>query len=149
MSALGLPKTTEYALKILTCLSLCGGRPLPASAVARCIHIPERQASKVLHFLTWRGVTRSRRGPNGGYQLRQSPEGIRVAEVLELFQPVPDPDSEPPDDPLQRVWSETAGRCQPEWEQLTIAELARRTAGQWESSACSEAGVLVWSNRED
>ncbi len=125
-----LPRTVEYALKILICLTIFAGRPLPASAVATLARIPVSQASKVLNYLNLRGLTRSRRGSHGGYQLRTNPEGIYVKGVIELFQPVPEEDTAT--DPLSNVWSQMSARFWDDVENLTIAELARRTAAQFE-----------------
>jgi len=133
-----LPKAVEYAIKILICLALSHRRPIPASAVAKCIRIPPSQAAKTLHLLSRAGLTRSRRGSNGGYWLRQSPEEIRVEQLMKLFQPVIDEDSDSSADPLLRIWSETSARYEKDWEQLTVAELARRTASQWTCSPRSE-----------
>ncbi len=132
-----LTKEVEYAIKILICLALSLGHPTPARAVAQCIQIPLSQAAKILHFLSLRGLTRSRRGSNGGYSLRRSPEEIRVGQVVELFQPPSEEDFEISPDPLRQVWQQTSAGCQP-WERLTIAELAWRTAGKWACAACLE-----------
>ena len=126
MYPLVLPKTIEYALKILVFLTIFAGRPVSASTVAQRARIPGSQASKILNYLKVRGLTRSRRGSQGGYELRADPEEIRVEKVVELFQPVPEVDPTAPTDPLLKVWSETAGRHWKETGHLTIAELARR-----------------------
>ena len=129
-----LPKTVEHAIKILVCLALSVGTPISASTVAQSLRIPPSQTAKILHYLSLRGLTRSRRGSSGGYSLRESPEQISVGRVTELFQPSPDEGRQAFDDPLLQIWSETSDRYEHEWHQLTIAELARRTAGKWQSS---------------
>ncbi len=146
MLLLTLPKAAEYAIKMLICLALSAGRPIPAREVARCVRIPPSQAAKILHFLRWVGLTGSRRGSSGGYLLTQRPEDIRVEQVVQFFRLAPDKDSDPASDPLQQIWSATAARSQHEWEQLTIAELARRTAGQWNCSVPGANENLVHEN---
>lgn len=137
MLLMTLPKTVEYAIKILVCLTLSMGRPVSASEVARCVRIPPSQAAKVLHYLSWRGLTRSRRGSLGGYLLKEDPEQINLERVIQLFQASPDEDVNSSTDPLLQIWSQTFAHYQEDWQQLTIAELARRTAGHWVCSQCT------------
>jgi Rrf2 family protein len=136
MVLLALPKAAEYAIKILVCLALSTGRPVSAGEAARCVRIPPSQAAKVLHFLRWAGLARSRRGSNGGYLLKQCAEETTVEQVMRLFSLTPDEEPGSPADPLLEVFSQAAARSQKDWEQLTIAELARRTADRWECSTC-------------
>jgi Rrf2 family protein len=138
-----LPKAVEYAIKVLTCLAVSAGRAVSASEAARCVRIPPSQAAKTLHFLSWAGLTRSRRGPKGGYLLGKRPEEIRLEQVMRLYQPAAQQEVEGPADPILQVWSETSGSGEQAWEQLTIAELARRTAGQWQSSMCAEEAASL------
>ena len=138
-----LPKGVEYAVKLLICLAFFSGRPVTAAQAARCVRIPPSQAAKMLHFLSWGGFTRSRRGSKGGYLLRMRPEEIRVAQVMSLFRPASEQDTDASADPILQVWSEASESGERAWEQLTIAELARRTAGQWHCPTCAEAAVLL------
>lgn len=135
-AAPSMPKMAEHAIKVLICLALAPGRFLSAGAIAQCVRLRTTQTAEVLHLLTWRGFTRSRRGSSGGYALRVKAEEIAVSEVMELFHPIRDPDVEPASDPLLQVWSEVADKYQQAWGQRTIAELARQTANQWECSMC-------------
>ena len=142
MALPGLPSQIEEAIKILVCLALSAPCAVPASTVAKCTHVPASQVSKILNYLTWRGMVRSRRGSKGGYYLAQSPDDIHVGQVIQLFRPAFKKPSGWPPDPLLRIWSETSAAAQQAWEQLSIAELARRTAGDWEHCfECKESGV--------
>ena len=132
MVSMAIPKATEYAIKILICLALSGGDPVPAAKVAHCVGISPSQAAKILHFLRWARLARSRRGPSGGYSLRQRPEEIHVEQVMQLFQLTPEEKGDTQADPLERIWSEAFARSQHDWGQLSIAELAQRTAGHWQ-----------------
>ncbi len=138
-----LPKGVEYAVKLLVCLAFFSGRPVTAGEAARCVRIPPSQAAKLLHFLSWGGFARSRRGSKGGYLLRIRPEEIRVAQVMSLFWPAFEQDADASADPILQVWSEASEPGERAWEQLTIAELARRTAGQWHCPTCAETAVLL------
>lgn len=138
MVLLTVPKAAEYAIKILICLALSTGRPIPAGEAARCVRIPPSQAAKILHFLRWARMVRSRRGSSGGYLLKQCPDEIRVEQVTQLFSLTPDEETSSSEDPLLGIFSQVSARSQKVWEQLTIAELARRTADRWECSACAK-----------
>jgi Rrf2 family protein len=146
MALVAIPKTAEYAVKILVCLAVSAGRAVSAGEVARCVRMSPSQAAKTLHWLRWAGLTRSRRGPNGGYSLRQSPEDIRVGQVIQLFQLAPDEDNNLSPDPLHQILSEASAQTQQEWGQLSIAELARRTAGQWNCPAAGANENLLHEN---
>lgn len=80
-----------------------------------------------MHTLRWGGLTRSRRGSSGGYELHQNPEEIRVEQVVNLFALPPDEEeSDAADEPLQEIWKKVETQSQRELMQLTIAELSRR-----------------------
>ncbi|MBZ5700935.1 MAG: Rrf2 family transcriptional regulator [Acidobacteriia bacterium] len=138
----GLPITIRYAIKILIFLSLTAGHSISASELARLTRIPPSQVAKVLHVLRWGGLTRSRRGLHGGYELRMSPEEIHVEQVMKLFLPVgEEKQANAADDPFLQIWTETEARSQQEWKQLTIAELSRRMpehAADWDKLPASE-----------
>ena len=131
IDSLALPKSAEHAIKVLVCLAVAGECSVTSGEAARCVGISPAQAAKTLHFLRWSGLARSRRGREGGYSLRQSPEEIHLGQVIQLFLPASDGDSSAPSDPIHKIWIEASTQSQEEWEQITIAELARRTAGQW------------------
>src|SRR5574337_564283 len=101
MVLMAIPKAAEYAIKILICLALSGDEPVPAAKVAHRVGISPSQAAKILHFLRWARLARSRRGSRGGYSLRQRPEEIHVEQIVQLFRLSPDEDSESQADPLQ------------------------------------------------
>jgi Rrf2 family protein len=128
MSLQVLPRAVEQAIKILTYLAISAGHSVPATQVAESAQIPCSQAAKILHYLTLRGLVRSRRGSNGGYLLREGAEQTTFEQVIELFTPpVPDDEDYQPAGPLREMWLETTRLYQRAWGQLTIAELAKRT----------------------
>ncbi|MBZ5539017.1 MAG: Rrf2 family transcriptional regulator [Acidobacteriia bacterium] len=128
MSLQVLSRSVGHAIKILIYLAISAGHPVPASHVAECAQIPCSQAAKILHYLTLRGLVRSRRGSSGGYLLREGAEQATVEQVMQLFTPpVPDEEDYQPSGPLREMWLETTRLYQQAWGQLTIAELAKRT----------------------
>ncbi len=142
-----LPKAVEYAVKALICLSLSSGRPVSARQVARFVRIPPSQAAKTLHSLSWAGIVRSRRGSAGGYLLRKGPEEIRIKQVMELFKPAAQQEEECSADPICQIWSETCKESEQAWEQLTISELAHRTAAQWQPPESAGEATLAANNK--
>ncbi len=129
-----LPKSIEYAVKVLVCLCLSTGRPVSSTEVAQRVRIPVSQAAKTLHFLSWAGLTRSRRGPRGGYMLGQPAEEIQLEQIVRFFQPNAGEEPSSNSDPLLEIWAEASASLERDWGQLTISELARRTAGRWGTS---------------
>jgi hypothetical protein len=67
---------------------------------------------------------------------------------MKLYQPAAQQEVEGPADPILQVWSETSGSGEQAWEQLTIAELARRTAGQWQSFMCAEEAASLCKTKK-
>ncbi|MBZ5700618.1 MAG: Rrf2 family transcriptional regulator [Acidobacteriia bacterium] len=129
MSLQVLSRTVRHAIKILTFLAISVGHPVPASRVAQCAQVPCSQAAKILHYLTLRGLVRSRRGSSGGYLLREGAEQTTFEQVMQLFTPpVSDEEDYQPTGPLREMWLETTRHYQQAWGHLTIAELATRAA---------------------
>ena len=141
MSVQVLSRTVGHAIKILTYLAISAGHPVPASHVAESAQIPCSQAAKILHYLTLRGLVRSRRGSSGGYLLREGAEQTTFEQVIELFTPpVPDEEDDQPTGPLREMWLETTQHYQQAWGHLTIAELAKRTSHGSECPLAASGG---------
>jgi hypothetical protein len=66
-----------------------------------------------------------------------------VKQVIELFQAVPEAGVSQLAEPLLGIWWETSFQAQHEWEQLSIAELAQRTAGKWGTTVPGEPVIRV------
>lgn len=67
-----LSKTTEYALRAITCLAgqaACDKSPSPAEEVAGIIQVPRRYLHRVMQNLAASGLVESRYGAHGGYLL--------------------------------------------------------------------------------
>jgi len=76
----------EYASRAMLELSLnWPRRPLHIRDISRAQHIPERFLEQILLLLKRAGYLRSRKGPQGGYQLAKPPEEITVAEVIRVM----------------------------------------------------------------
>lgn len=79
-----LNKETDYAIRIVSCLSKSEGH-LPAAEISAKTGVTPRFTLKILHTLTVADVVRSFKGKNGGYFLSRSPEDITLLEIIEIF----------------------------------------------------------------
>jgi Rrf2 family protein len=62
------------------------GGPTQAKDIARRQEIPLRYLEQIFQELKRAGIVDSRRGPRGGYYLRQSPEHIRLGDIVRALQ---------------------------------------------------------------
>jgi Rrf2 family protein len=60
-----------------------GDQPLASHLIAREQGLPEKFLLKSLKLLVSRGVLKSIKGPNGGYQLAKAPKDITLLEIIE------------------------------------------------------------------
>lgn len=123
-----IPRFTEYALRSLTCLARSGQR-MSVRCIAEQEHIHPASLAKILHLLCWQGVVHSKRGRGGGFWLARDPAGIRLKEVVEIFQGpfdvlTPNGESEFP-----AVWELLYGSTRRALEELTLADLLRYERG--------------------
>ena len=79
-----MTRAASYAIHALVHMATRNdNRPLPSHLTAQEEGIPERFLLKVLKPLVSRGVLRSVKGPNGGYQLAKAPKEITLLEIVE------------------------------------------------------------------
>lgn len=86
-----LSKTTEYALRAVTCLagrSAMGESPSPAEKVAEMTQIPRRYLHRVMDSLRDAGLVESRCGSSGGYLLARPADRITILDVVHAVEPV-------------------------------------------------------------
>ncbi len=83
-----LPKTAEYALRAVACLSRDVAQPCSASHLADETKVPRRYLHKVLQDLCKAGLVQSRSGPGGGYTLARSPEEVTILDVVNAVAPL-------------------------------------------------------------
>jgi len=88
-----LNKSTRYALHAGLEMALAGDRPVTANQVAQRYEIPENVVAKVLQQLARAGVARGVRGVGGGYCLVRAPADVAVQDLIDIFEPVPPPDT--------------------------------------------------------
>jgi len=85
-------KTSQQAIAALTSLATVyrdGARPLSAASIASERGISTALISKHLSALSKAGIVNSSPGPNGGFRLARSPEGISLLSIVRVFEPKP------------------------------------------------------------
>ncbi|HEV2493757.1 MAG TPA: Rrf2 family transcriptional regulator [Terriglobia bacterium] len=118
-----LPKRALYALKSLCFLATAEG-PVCAREVARCTGIPPAETAKILYLLAWGGFVSSRRGSKGGFWLRRTPRRIRIGDVVEFLSSPSDRSDERSNDPVLRIWRQTAASSNEAFNRVSLEELA-------------------------
>lgn len=119
-----LPSRIRESLKTLVCLTRARGS-LRAQEIASYAELPPAQTAKILQSLGWAGFVESRRGTKGGFWLAQPADRIRTAEVIDFFTRRTRGRSQDQQDPVARALARVLARCQKEFDEITIADLAR------------------------
>ncbi len=85
-----LSDTAEYALRAVLYVARTATpqRPTRADEIAGALGVPRNYLSKILHTLTKRGILRSARGPQGGFQLALEPAELMLSRIVETFDPL-------------------------------------------------------------
>ena len=110
-------------------------QPVRIKAIADAQGIPQRFLVQILLQLKTAGLVASVRGAAGGYQLAKRPESINLAAVINAIDDrtlaprsaLAEANRSPVVQTLLRVWREIQSEEQRLLEQLTLAELLRRT----------------------
>ena len=75
---------TDYAVRIVSCLSRAGDR-LDAASIAERTGVTLRFSLKILRKLVGAGIVRSFKGAHGGYELSRPPADITLRQVVEVI----------------------------------------------------------------
>jgi Rrf2 family protein len=127
----------EYACAAMLELAARFGDPQPLriQAIADAQHISQRFLVQILLQLKTAGLVASVRGAAGGYQLARPPESISLAQIINAIDArtrapgsaLSNVSRTPAVEVLLGVWHEVQAQEQGLLEQLTLAELLRRT----------------------
>jgi Rrf2 family protein len=125
----------EYACIAMLELAANYGEPQPVrvKVIADAHGIPLRFLVQILLQLKTAGLVASVRGAAGGYQLARSPRAITLADIIGAIDPEQParPTSRGPQsaakEAIHSVWREIQAEEQRVLEELTLAELVRRT----------------------
>ncbi len=127
----------EYACVAMLALAANYAEPQPVriKAIADSQGIPQRFLVQILLQLKTAGLVASVRGAAGGYQLAKPPDGISLAAIINAIDDraltprsaLGEAHRSPVVETLLSVWREIQAGQQNMLEQLTLAELMRRT----------------------
>jgi Rrf2 family protein len=125
---------TDYALRaVLELAASDSERPRPVEELAQAQEIPVSFLKNILVQLRSAGVVRSRRGPEGGYQLAQPADQISLADVIRAVEgPLVGVRGERPEEvsyggpaeSLREVWIAVRVNLREVLEEVTIADVA-------------------------
>jgi Rrf2 family protein len=125
----------EYACIAVFELAANAGKPQPirVKTIADAHGIPLRFLVQILLQLKGAGLVASTRGASGGYHLTRPPDRISIADVVNVIDrtaPRPDATGEPSSPAvraIRAVWHEVQAEEQRMLEEVTFADLVRRT----------------------
>lgn len=83
-----LPKTAEYALRVVVSLAGEPGRIESADRLAVQTKVPRRYLHKVLQDLARAELVQSRSGPGGGYSAARPADDITILDVVNAVAPL-------------------------------------------------------------
>lgn len=83
-----ISKTSEYALRAVTCLATETDKLAAADLLAEKTKVPRRYLTRVLQDLTEKGLLSSRSGPGGGYSLSRGTEDVTILDVINAVAPL-------------------------------------------------------------
>ena len=129
-----MTRAASYAIHALVHMATRKeNRPLPSHLTAQEEGIPERFLLKVLKPLVSRGVLRSVKGPNGGYQLAKAPKDISLLDIVEAVDgpiqaniPFEGKDSRGLETQLQAVCAQVADAIRRQFQKVRLSTLAEK-----------------------
>ncbi|MDQ0507569.1 Rrf2 family protein [Peptoniphilus ivorii] len=77
-----LTQEIDYAFRIIAHLASNEGKVIGAPKIARAMDVPERFTLRILRKLNLAGLTRSKRGANGGYILNKPAASITLYDII-------------------------------------------------------------------
>ena len=123
----------DYAVRAAVELAVAGKGPIKGERLAQAQEIPLKFLENILGELKHAGLVRSQRGTEGGYWLAQSPDEIRIADIIRAVEgPLASVRGESPDsiefsgsaEPLGRLWVAVRANLREVLESVTIADVA-------------------------
>lgn len=79
-----ITRKTTYALRALKHLAESGGELTLTARISEQEGIPQRFLEAILRELSRHGVLSVKRGRGGGYSLRQAPQDLTVARIIDI-----------------------------------------------------------------
>jgi Rrf2 family protein len=108
-----------------------GGQPTPVKYIADQHSVPLPFLMQILMQLKGARLVVSARGSSGGYQLARKPEAITLADIISAIDgpltPASDEEGSSTLRALRGIWRDIVAEEQRLLENITLADLARRT----------------------
>jgi Rrf2 family protein len=142
--ALKLSTKTRYGVRAVFDIAYHGGGgPTQVKDIARRQEIPLRYLEQIFQDLKKAGLVDAKRGPRGGYHLKNRPEDVRLGAIVRALQgPIEEifaPDDQPapargasrsPAGGARQVtatlWKELAGHMADWFDRVSLADMVRR-----------------------
>ena len=126
----------KYAVEALLELSLRQGEFVSVALLAEHRNIPRTFLEQLLLKTKRHGLTTSRRGPDGGYQLAREVSDIRLGDIYAAVEGPLDlcacgrgkDDSRSTDEMLEGIWRELEGAIRTYLDGVTLDDLLARGA---------------------
>ena len=83
-----LSQTVEYALRATIYIAREPSQPARVNEVADAIDAPRNYLAKILGQLARAGILESMRGPTGGFRLGGRADGVRLSDVVAVFEAI-------------------------------------------------------------
>jgi len=80
-----LSNSSQYAIRILTYITMQNGPLISASALSEKLDIPYKFLTKIMTTLVKADLIESIRGRDGGFRLKKEANDIKIDEILNLF----------------------------------------------------------------
>jgi Rrf2 family protein len=137
-----LNQTTDYALRALLCLA-AEQRPLVAAEISEKIKIPPSYVPVIMSKLKKGQFVSSNRGQAGGYCLARRPDEIRLWDVIQVMERIPqlvrcsatvrDCAFDAARCPIRRAYAAAQENLETVWKRTTIADLCQDGDVRWGS----------------
>lgn len=117
---------SRYAVVALAELARSGERPVPIAQVAERRGMPVQFLEQLFTTLRRDGLLNSQRGVKGGYTLARPPDEITVLEVVQALDGRLGQEGKE----AGGIWAEGVEALREVFRSTTIADIARRQAGE-------------------
>ena len=81
-----LSRNADYAVRALCYIANEKNKTISVTELVEKLKIPRPFLRKILQTLNRKGILESHKGVGGGFRLAKRPNGISLAEVIEVFQ---------------------------------------------------------------
>ena len=81
-----ITRDTDYAIRALFCIAKKKKEKVSVSELVSELRIPKPFLRKIFQILSKKGILKSYKGKNGGFELVQDPKKISLLDIIEVFQ---------------------------------------------------------------